>query len=82
MPQSIMGMMEPHLDEVCNMSTLPTSNGAELVNYPDQLRELIPHYLRAGILRRVALPDGGIQFVEAQTDQVFITLDGQGRFVI
>jgi hypothetical protein len=49
--------------------------------HPDRLREIIPHYLREGLLRRTGLPDGGIQFVDVVSDQVFATLDGRGRFV-
>jgi hypothetical protein len=64
------------------MSTLPILDQVEPVDHPDRLREVIPRYLRAGILRRIALPDGGIEFVEIFTDRVFATLDGQGRFVV
>jgi hypothetical protein len=63
------------------MTTLVTLDPLEQVDQPDRLREIIPRYLRAGLLRRTGLPDGGIQFVEVITDRVFATLDGQGRFV-
>ena len=63
------------------MSPQFVHNKGEMVDHPDRLREIIPRYLRAGILRRTGLPDGGIQFVEVHTDRVFATLDGRGRFV-
>jgi hypothetical protein len=63
------------------MSPQLVHDGGETVDHPDRLREIIPRYLRAGILRRTGLPDGGIQFVEVLTDRVFATLDGRGRFV-
>jgi hypothetical protein len=50
-------------------------------DHSDRLRQVIPHYLRTGLLRRHGLPDGGIEFVEAQTDRVFATFDRQGRLV-
>lgn len=46
-----------------------------------RLREAIPGYLRAGVLRRVDLPDGRIHFVEVVTDLVYATIDARGRLV-
>jgi len=43
------------------------------------LRELIPIYLRAGILRRVEDFGGGILFIEVGTDRIFATIDPRGR---
>jgi hypothetical protein len=63
------------------MTTLLMIDPLAQVDQPDRLREVIPRYLRAGLLRRTGLPDGGIQFVEVITDRVFATLDGRGRFV-
>jgi hypothetical protein len=64
------------------MSPAITYDQIEKVEHPDRLREVIPRYLRAGLLRRTGLPDGGIQFIEVFTDTVFATLDGQGHFVV
>jgi hypothetical protein len=64
------------------MSPVATQDHIEKVDHPDRLRELIPRYLRAGLLRRTGLPDGGIQFIEVITDTVFATLDGRGQFVM
>jgi len=50
-------------------------------DHPDRLREVIPHHLRTGFLRRHELPDGGIEFVEAQTDRVYASFDRRGRLV-
>jgi len=63
------------------MSTLQTCVGVEKVDPPDRLREVIPGVFRAG-LRGVGLLDGGIQSVEARTDQVFATCDVWSRFWI
>ena len=63
------------------MPTLLARDKAEILDHPDRIREVIPRHLRAGVLRRIELPDGGIQFVEARTDLVFATFDGRGRFV-
>ncbi len=63
------------------MSKPPVRDGAEAQDYSDRVRELIPQYTRSGLLRRTGLPDGGVQFVEALTDRVFATFDGQGRLV-
>jgi len=46
---------------------------------PRGLRELIPVYLRAGILRRVEDFGGGILFIEVQTDRIFAKIDPRGR---
>jgi hypothetical protein len=54
---------------------------AETPDHPDRLREVIPHHLRTGFLRRHELPDGGIEFVEARTDRVYATFDRRGRLV-
>jgi hypothetical protein len=54
---------------------------AETLEDPDRLREAIPRHLRTGFLRRHGLPDGGIEFVEAQTDRVYATFDRRGRLV-
>jgi hypothetical protein len=54
---------------------------AEAPDHPDRLREVIPHHLRTGFLRRHGLPDGGIEFVEARTDRVYATFDRRGRLV-
>ncbi len=64
------------------MSTPLVHDEIERVGHPDRLREIIPRYVRAGILRRIGLPDGGIEFVEVLTDRVFATFDAQGRFVM
>jgi len=63
------------------MPPLLIHDPSEKVDQPDRLREIIPGYLRAGILRRTWLPGGGIQFVEVLSDRIFATLDAQGRFV-
>ena len=64
------------------MVTPMTREGIESSDFSDLLRELIPRYTRAGVLRRTGLPDGGVQFVEALTDRVFATFDGRGRLVV
>jgi hypothetical protein len=62
----------------------------ELAREPRGLRELIPVYLRAGILRRVedfgggilfieVQTDRGILFIEVQTDRIFARIDPWGR---
>lgn len=51
----------------------------EVSREPRGLRELIPAYLRAGILRRVEDFDGGILFIEVQTDRIFAKIDPRGR---
>ena len=51
----------------------------EIAREPRGLRELIPVYLRAGILRRVEDFGGGILFIEVQTDRVFARIDPRGR---
>jgi hypothetical protein len=56
-----------------------SQNGVELPGDSDRLRRVIPVYARAGLLRRVGLPDGGIEFVDTQTDLVFASFDGKGR---
>jgi hypothetical protein len=63
-------------------SPLPPHDQAEDTGRPDWLRAMIPQYLRAGLLRRSGLPDGGIEFVEVSSDRIFATLDSQGRFVM
>jgi hypothetical protein len=51
----------------------------EVAREPRGLRELIPIYLRAGILRRVEDFGGGILFIEVRTDQIFARIDPWGR---
>jgi len=51
----------------------------EAAREPRGLRELIPIYLRAGILRRVEDFEGGIQFIEVRTDRIFARVDPRGR---
>jgi hypothetical protein len=63
------------------MSKLQTCVGVEKVDPPDRLLEVIPGDFQAG-LPRVGLLDGGIQSVEARTDQVFATCDVGSRFWI
>jgi hypothetical protein len=50
----------------------------EVAREPRGLRELIPVYLRAGILRRVEDFGGGILFIEVQTDRIFARIDPRG----
>jgi len=50
----------------------------EVSREPGGLRELIPVYLRAGILRRVEDFGGGILFIEVQTDRIFAKIDPRG----
>jgi hypothetical protein len=57
----------------------PAHDGFEISEEFDRLRRVIPVYARAGLLRRVGLPDGGVEFVETQTDHVFASFDGKGR---
>ncbi len=51
----------------------------EVAREPRGLREIIPIYLRAGILRRVEDFGGGILFIEVQTDRIFAKIDPWGR---
>lgn len=64
------------------MSTSLMRDGVETVENPDHIREMIPRYTRDGLLRRIGLPDGGVEFVEAMTDRVFATFDARGRLVV
>lgn len=61
------------------MMLQPSQNGVEIPGDFDRLRKIIPIYARAGLLRRVDMPDGGVEFVETQTDLVFASFDGKGR---
>jgi hypothetical protein len=68
--------MEQHI-----MTTPTATNSVEPATQLDRIREVIPRYTRDGLLRRIGLPDGGVEFVEALTDRVFAAFDGQGRLV-
>lgn len=61
------------------MMLSPSQNGVEISEDFERLRRVIPVYARAGLLRRVGLPDGGVEFVDTQTDLVFASFDGKGR---
>jgi hypothetical protein len=61
--------------------TSPTRDRADAPGHLDRVRELIPRHTRSGLLRRVTLPDGGVEFVEAMTDRVFAAFDGRGRLL-
>jgi hypothetical protein len=63
------------------MSTPPLMECADRADDLLRLREAIPRYTRAGVLRRAALPDGGVEFVEVLTDRVVARFDGHGRLV-
>jgi hypothetical protein len=63
------------------MAPPPPRHHVDGVDHPDRLREVIPGYTRSGLLRRVDLPDGGIEFIESRTDRVFARYDGRGRLV-
>lgn len=61
--------------------SLPSIERIDRVNHPDLIREVIPRHTRSGLLRRVGLPDGGLEFIESTTDRVFARFDAQGRYV-
>lgn len=63
------------------MTIAPPRGGVDRTDHVDQVRETIPHFIRAGVLRRLDLPDGAVAFVETQTDRVFATFDRRGRLV-
>jgi hypothetical protein len=58
---------------------MPFRRDPEVAREPRGLRDLIPIYLRAGILRRVEDFGGGILFIEVQTDRIFAKIDPRGR---